>query len=223
MIIYEFDPARYNFHTIVQDFLDTPDLAAMTSDVEVGEGEEDFSIYKQMERSTAYERLYDRLDGPEGARFYDTFERFVRGVVRPQFDEPVLYQKKPTHRIHFRNDVGQSRFHKDTDYGHSAAEINYSVPQTAAFDTNTIWIESAEDRGDYQPIEMDVGEFARFDGATLRHGAKENDTGRTRVSFDFRVIPVSQAPDQLTDTEHWEEGEQENPLFQNAHDFARCD
>jgi len=221
MQIHEFDASRYNFHEIIQDYLDTDDLASLESDVDPDPNKE-ASIYKQMERSTPHQRLYEHLNGPEKERFYDTFEQFVREVVRPMFDEPILYQRKPTHRIHFRNDVGEVYYHKDTDYGHQPVEINFSVPQTKAFGTNTIWIESEEDKGDYAPIEMDVGEFVQFNGANLSHGAKNNQTEATRVSFDFRVMRVSEAPEKLVDTSSWDDEDVDDEIMQNAHDFARC-
>ena len=35
-----------------------------------------------------------------------------------------------------------------------------------------------------------------WSGATLRHGNKLNDTGKSRVSVDFRIIPVSKYQDE---------------------------
>lgn len=218
-----YDTDKYNFHRIISDFLDGSELDMLESDVEQNPEESGFSIYKQMERASAYGQLYAALESERGRRFYDTFERFVREVVRPRYDGPILYQETPTHRIHFRNSIGQSRFHRDTDYGHNEAEINYSVPQTRMFETNSIWIESASGRGDFTPMDLEVGQFAEFKGATLEHGAKANRTGRTRVSFDFRVIPVAAAPEQLVDTSSWKERDRDNPLFQNAHLFAKMD
>jgi len=40
-----------------------------------------------------------------------------------------------------------------------------------------------------------IGEFVKWDGANLKHGNKINDTGNTRVSFDFRVMPISKYED----------------------------
>ena len=37
-------------------------------------------------------------------------------------------------------------------------------------------------------MEAKYGEAIRWDGANCRHGNKQNDTGLTRVSFDFRVL-----------------------------------
>ena len=59
---------------------------------------------------------------------------------------------------------------------------------TSAFSTNTFWHESEPDKGDYQPMEAEYGEAIEWDGANCRHGNKPNDTGETRVSFDFRVL-----------------------------------
>ena len=69
---------------------------------------------------------------------------------------------------------------------------------------------------------MKAGEFARFNGASLQHGAKVNTTGKTRVSFDFRIIPSAQMPGTITDTSRWKEEDKENPLFKNAHNFILC-
>ena len=40
-------------------------------------------------------------------------------------------------------------------------------------------------------MEANYGEFYMCDGANLSHGNKKNETGSTRVSFDFRVLPKS--------------------------------
>ena len=44
-------------------------------------------------------------------------------------------------------------------------------------------------------MNTNVGEFVKWDGANLKHGNKINDTGNTRVSFDFRVMPLSKYKD----------------------------
>jgi hypothetical protein len=175
-----------------------------------------------MEQTLPYVKLYAHLESEVGQKFYSIYEDFIRHEIRPLYPEPIFYQKKPTHRIHFKNGSGASRFHKDSDYGHNPAEVNYSVPQTPMFGTNGIWIESEEDKGDYEPMEMEVGQFAEFKGAFLKHGAKQNQTGQTRVSFDFRVMPKSEAPDVFTDKSSWKDKDGDNPLFENAHDFALC-
>ncbi len=40
-------------------------------------------------------------------------------------------------------------------------------------------------------MDLQAGEGLRFNGISCRHYTCPNDTGCTRVSFDFRVIPRS--------------------------------
>ena len=222
MKIYEYAIEEYNFLKIIADYLKVDDLTCLETDVSSAAGAQ-HSLYKNMEQATLYKRLYDGLNGATGQQFYQTYERFIQKVVRAQFSEPIYYQKKPTHRILFLNNPGESRFHRDRDYGHSKAEINYLVPQTPAYDTNTFWLESEEGKEDFRPVNMQIGEFVRFNGASLKHGAKVNTTGKSRVSFDFRVIPSSKAPASFTNTSAWKEEDKDNPLFKNAHNFVLCD
>ncbi|WKN45146.1 hypothetical protein [Tunicatimonas pelagia] len=219
--IFDYDQEEYNFAEIITDYLEADDLSQLRASLN-GEKFEANSLYKNMEQSSVYQRLYACLNSEEGKQFYNTYERFVQEVIRPQYDEPILYQKKPTHRILFLDTPGISRFHRDRDYGHNTAEINYFVPQTKAFDTNTVWIESEEGLQDFNPMELEIGQFARFNGASLEHGAVVNATGKSRVSFDFRIIPFSKTPAKITDTSSWNEADKENPLFQNAHSFSLC-
>ena len=223
MRILDFDKERFNFHEIIKDFIGNGKLTDLEAE-KSGNGDSTSanSIYKNMEQTSAFNRLYEKLNSNEGRRFYTLFESFIQNVIRPMYNEPIFYQKKPTHRIHFKNSSGAARFHKDSDYGHNRAEINYSIPQTPMFGTNAIWIESEEDKADYQPMEANVGQMAEFKGAYLKHGAKQNQTGQTRVSFDFRVMPKSEAPEIFTDKSSWDEEDKDNPLFKNAHNFALC-
>ena len=45
--------------------------------------------------------------------------------------------------------------------------------------------------GDYKEIRGEYGECVEWEASKLTHGNKQNITLRTRVSFDFRVIPMS--------------------------------
>lgn len=176
---FEYDLRKYNFAKIIADYLSVDDLSQLQASLTVETSTSGNSLYKNMEQSPAYQQLYRCLNSEEGARFYQTYQRFVEDVIRPQYDEPILYQKRPTQRILFWDTPGVSRFHRDRDYGHNTAEINYFVPLTKAFDTNTVWIESIEGEKDFTPMEMEVGQFARFNGASLEHGAQVNKTGKS--------------------------------------------
>jgi len=223
--IFEYDLEKYNFPKIIADFLETDadSLDELKINPENHDLESIDSLYKNMERTKAYENLYGGLNSDKGKRFYETFNQFVEEVIRPTYDETIYYQSKPTHRILYANSEGVSRFHRDRDYGHSTYEINYFVPQTRAFGTNTVWIESEEGKGDFTPMELVPGQFARFDGPNLLHGAKLNTSGKTRISFDFRVVKNSDlsTPDGNSQTDETYGLQKE--LSRNAHRFQICE
>lgn len=183
--VYRYDLQDYPFPDLLRDILCVRDLDRMYGEVDAGV---DWSIYKTMEASPHYERLRAALLGEDGRDFRALYHRFIAERIRPDFAEPILYQACPTIRLLFADAGGEPRFHRDSDYGHDPAEMNYTVPLTEMFASNAIWIESETGKGDFAPIELKPGEFARFDGASLRHGAIANTTGRSRVSFDFRIV-----------------------------------
>jgi hypothetical protein len=211
---YAYDFKKYNFPAIIADLMEVPSLENLSYQ-ENEMASEEFSLYKNMEQTPAYKTLYEKLNNEEGRKFFDVYERFIKEVIQPKFEEQIYFQQKPTHRILYKDAPGVSRFHRDRQYGHNPDEINFFLPLTPAFDTNTLWIESEEGKEDFEPLILKPGEFVRFDGANLMHGAKVNETGKTRVSFDFRVIPASkfEKSTQKADRE----------LDQNAHFFAACE
>mmetsp|Transcript_23571 Transcript_23571/g.28479 ORF Transcript_23571/g.28479 Transcript_23571/m.28479 type:complete len:88 (+) Transcript_23571:45-308(+) len=57
--------------------------------------------------------------------------------------------------------------------------------------SNTLWVESKPGLQDFHPIELEYGQLLRFNGNECTHFTKSNVTDHTRVSFDFRAIPMS--------------------------------
>mgnify|MGYP003154613124 FL=1 len=104
-----------------------------------------------------------------------------------------MYQKFPTFRVHLPNLKSVNKWHHDSDedHRHPDGEINFHFGVTDCFDTNAIWVESEPKKEDFEPINIKYGEFAEFNGNKCTHGNKTNVTGITRVSFDFRILPVS--------------------------------
>lgn len=117
--------------------------------------------------------------------------KFVRWLADTTFQESLVYQRKPTLRCQMPNNKSVGDFHRDSDYGHPPEEWNCFIPLTDCRDSMTIHIESSPDRGDYAPQQLAYGDCLIFDSA-LRHGNIMNTENLTRLSFDFRVIPISQ-------------------------------
>ena len=131
---------------------------------------------------------------PEYEAFMSAYRDFVRIEVAPLCGDPtgVVYQSPPTIRVSMPSRAPTIQPHCDSQYPrHQNSEINFWVPVTRAFGNNTLHVESSPGAEDYHPIDMDVGQFLRFNGYNCRHYTHPNDTGHTRVSFDFRVVPTS--------------------------------
>ena len=190
MQLRAYDTQRFDFAARMRDLLEVDDLTKLQSDAAPLEGA---SLYKNMEQAGLYTHLLERAAGPAGNAFHALYRDFIGQIVAPQFKEPIIFQARPTIRLVFANLVGEPRFHRDSDYGHDPAEVNFIVPLTDSKASGTVWVESEPGRLDHRPVDMDYGQFLEFDGASLSHGAIVNTTGRSRVSFDFRIVMAAKA------------------------------
>ena len=126
--------------------------------------------------------------------FMEVYNRFVRDVVVPlcgpvEETKGIRCQAPPTLRVHMPSRKPTIPPHTDSDYeAHQDAEINFWCPVTDVWGNNTLWTETAPGREDFHPIEIGYGQILRFHGNRCTHFTKSNDTGATRVSFDFRAI-----------------------------------
>jgi hypothetical protein len=129
------------------------------------------------------------------SRFRTLYRRFLAGEVLPLFGADLCVQKVPTFRVARPGGQAVSRWHTDAEFAHQLETVNFWVPLTRAQGTATVWTESEPGKGDYAPVDLDPGSYLEFSATRLRHGNKPNTTGRTRVSFDFRVIPLADYAD----------------------------
>ena len=126
-------------------------------------------------------------------RWREVYDRFVRIVVAPRVHEPFYYQATPSFRVHLPGNVAVGEFHTDERYHHPLGEDNFWVPLTDAAGTSSVWI--ADDDGVLRAVDAHPGQVVQFSAVTRRHGNVPNVTGRSRVSFDFRCLPVRCLPE----------------------------
>lgn len=182
--IVEYSVDKFPFAEIVSDILnvrrldDLHQLGKMQKFTRETDQKTPFHerYYQNQERLFSY---YDKL-------LQDVFGEHLIGTGN------IVCQIAPTFRVHLPENIAVGEFHKDSDYKHQKNEINFWLPFTNAFGTNSIWIESQPDMADYQPAKVDYGQVLIFKGSMLRHGNKMNDTGKTRVSVDFRGMRKSE-------------------------------
>ena len=180
MPIHSFDLNRFNFPDGISKILNVPDLAFLHEFYQVS------GSRKTDQEGDVFRSFYDRND-----HIRDQYLEFLRSVILPLFDADLCVQRVPTFRVSMPGGTAVREFHRDSDYNHQSGTINFWLPVTSAFDTNTVWVESEPDRGDFRPVNLNPGQMFEFDGTRLRHGNQSNRTGRTRVSLDFRVIPLT--------------------------------
>lgn len=142
-------------------------------------------LTRETDQSTAWHAaFYELTTTPAWHHAYaELLER-----VMDFYPEPIIVQRVPTFRVALPDNIAVGEPHRDRDYQHSPAEVNWWVPLTPAHETSAVWCETEPDRGDYLPLECGPNEALIFDAANLRHFNKPNETGDTRVSFDFRVM-----------------------------------
>jgi len=188
MKIINYNPIQYNFINELQTLYEITDLQQIHSDWREAKSYELLDDVKTDQSTVYHKYFYDKVSE---TKWYSIYKEFIVDIIKPLFDENILYQKIPTFRVHQPGNLAVAAYHKDSDYAHSIHEVNFFLPLTPAFDNNTIWVESEQGKADYSPMNTEVGQIIMWDGANLMHGNKTNDTGVSRVSVDFRVLPES--------------------------------
>ena len=141
--------------------------------------------------------------------FRDLYYTFIKEYIKPTFfkdEEFLVVQKTPNIRLHLpdctnigrRNtdpDINIIGLHNDYEFGHSENELNFILPLTKMYETNSIYFESIEnsniDYESYNNLRLNENNIAILYLNKWKHYNKINKTNKTRVSFDFRIIPYS--------------------------------
>lgn len=178
-----YDISKYNFASELAKIFKVQNLANISSDIEI--------LKRESDQSTIHHKLF--YEWMTTSSFLDKYQSFINEYVRPLYSDKIVVQKKPTFRICYPNNIAVGEYHKDKWYrdegwSNYVRELHFFLPFTDAFDTNTVWVESEEDKLDFAAMNCKYGEFIQWDGSNLRHGNKLNSTGKTRISIDFRVI-----------------------------------
>lgn len=181
-----YDTKKFTFKQRLEEIFQINELSNLNDNVEV--------FTREKDQSTEYHKMF--YNWARTKEFTRLYEQFILEIIKPIYNEQIVYQTIPTFRVAYPNNIAVGEWHKDKWYrnGDWAVEVkedNFFLPLTDAFDTNTIWAETEEDKGDYIPMNCKYGELIQWDGCNLTHGNKINETGKTRVSVDFRIIKYS--------------------------------
>jgi hypothetical protein len=186
MKLFKYNTTLYQFQPIISKILNVENLAKI----------HELELYELFTRGTDQSTKWHRLYYDNCNEFLDMYKKFVTDIIKPLYNRTIVYQKIPTFRVHLPNNIAVGEFHKDKDYrdkqwAKDVCELNYYLPLTNTNEFNTFWVESVEDKGDYSPAIVNYGEILEWDGANLKHGNYENKSTETRISVDFRIMPIN--------------------------------
>ena len=193
-IKYTYDTDKYKFRELVSTLYKVDNLEKIhkyKSEL-VKDEYKDLNIHN--ENSTDFHDIFYKKLNDNWTELYDAYDNFVHNEIVPNLDERFHYQYLPTFRVHLPNKLqAVHTWHSDSDqlHRHPKGEINIWLPLTKCYGTNTMWIESESFKLDFKPLEGNYGNFWINNGNVCIHGNKPNITSSTRMSFDFRVIPLS--------------------------------
>ena len=105
--------------------------------------------------------------------------------------ELLAVQTYPTVRIQTPNNISVFEFHRDSDYNHPLAETNCFYALTRCLDSSALQVEQTLGMGDYLPLNLRPESIAILNTSIFSHGDLPNLMNYTRVSFDFRFLPLS--------------------------------
>ena len=142
--------------------------------------------------SDIHKIFYDKMrtGWPE---FMDLYKQFIEEVVLPYLNlDEALYQTWPTFRVQLPNNLAVVIKHHDSDelHKHPNGEINFVLAITEMYETSTIWFESEPRCQDFKPMNLKKNTLFCFNGNKCDHFNKINITGKSRISFDFRILPI---------------------------------
>ena len=127
---------------------------------------------------------------------------FINNTIKPLLgSDKIVYQTTPNIRFHLPNctNIGKRDsdpnsevigLHCDSEFNHLEREINIILPITDMYDTNSIYFNNIENSLDnYNNLKLNKNQYFTGYFNKVLHYNCINKTNKTRVSFDFRIIP----------------------------------
>lgn len=199
--VIEFDRTKYAFDTLFLERVRA--VSSATKELQ------DLSLLHEVVAPTEIGKIYDGLYALSRERpFRNLYQSLVCDVVGRHFDQPFHFQRVPGIRIHTPNSR-TVQYHSDYWYGHGPEVVNFWMPITRSFGSNALFVATLDDslkeidtiverklrqpeiderlQAICKPVEMELGGIRVFNAQTA-HGSLKNETGRTRISVDFRVL-----------------------------------
>lgn len=186
MLVIQYDTKKYPFQDLITKHLGFP-LHQLHQKVlatpAIPQNDQDTQLHRMVYQDLA-------------TTFLPVYHEFARFVIQGLEGGPFAFQAIPTFRFQLPGGTGTKEFHRDRDYHHPPTTLNVIIPLTPMGKTASVMVQAAPHVPVMQPMTAVPGMAIFFDGANTLHGSVRNEEDFTRVSFDFRILPVA---DILTD------------------------
>lgn len=200
----EFDARQHDFRTLTLDWTNAritskgvPAIRALECIHQVPRIASQLESYRQ--------HLFELFRTPA---FQTAYRSFGRSLIDDYFTRDAVIQKTPTVRIQLSGGKSVS-YHSDAWYGHGERVNSFWLPLTPVSGSNSLQIARDVDESRAfllrisaerlnldeinveaerlcEPVEADFGDLIIFNGDVV-HGTRNNTSGASRVSFDFRI------------------------------------
>ena len=188
---YAYHSSDYKFVEILQNLYNIDDLTRLFENKNVKE-------VCNFKTDCKKQEIIDFYTSPLFHDFLEEYNKFIQVEMKKIFNNEnfIIYQTRPTFRIHEPNNLSVGEWHRDSQegYNHYKNTINFYLPFTEINENNTIWMaKNIHDNSNesIEPVLLDNNEFASNYLACVLHGNKINMSDKTRISVDFRIIPGS--------------------------------
>lgn len=156
-------------------------------------------LQKGTDQSTIFHKaIYSSFDDPNYCftEFYLNYTKLsleVLVILKDQtgYKGEWAIQRFPTIRIQFPNNLSVFEFHRDSNYSHPIGEINCFYAINTCYKSSALQVERNLGFEDYVPLNLNPGQYALLNTSIYKHGDILNETKKTRISMDFRFIPIS--------------------------------
>ena len=146
-----------------------------------------------------HQTFYKYLKSESGIKMKNIYNNLIKEVILPYLGlKEALVQQFPSFRIQLPDNVAVAKVHTDSSLGHPYGEINFTYSITDMFDTNTIYIEKTTGKKDFIPMEIKANNNISFNANQNLHYNKLNKTNNTRMSMDYRILPLNYKPKEET-------------------------
>lgn len=158
--------------------------------------ENEYSLFTEIGKDTDTEfhrKFYEKLNS-NWDEIYAEYDSLIKNVVLPYLGlSEALVQRFPTFRVKLPDNVASSTKHYDSDplHKHPTGEVNFIYALTDMYDSNSLNVEKMPRLEQYETLDLKAGECISFNGNKCTHFNEINQTGKTRLSLDFRILPFN--------------------------------